>query len=77
VAAIKEHSPPQKIRTSPNDFLSLNKFGHEGRERSWGLGFGSFFFVFGCLFCVSVNLPVFWLHNLVLHKPLVRCQNSK
>jgi hypothetical protein len=49
----------------------------EGRERSWGLGFGSFFFVFGCLFCVSVNLPVFWLHNLVLHKPFVRYQNSK
>jgi hypothetical protein len=37
----------------------------------------SFFFVFGCLFCVSVNLPVFWLHNLVLHKPFVRYQNSK
>jgi hypothetical protein len=49
----------------------------EGRERSWGLGFGSFFFVFGYLFCVSVNLPVFWLHNLVLHKPFVRYQNSK
>jgi hypothetical protein len=49
----------------------------EGRERSWGLGFGSFFFVFGCLFCVSVDLPVFWLHNLVLHKPFVRYQNSK
>jgi hypothetical protein len=49
----------------------------EGRGRSWGLGFGSFFFVFGCLFCVSVNLPVFWLHNLVLHKPFVRYQNSK
>jgi hypothetical protein len=49
----------------------------EGRERSWGLGFGSFFFVFDCVFCVSVNLPVFWLHNLVLHKPFVRYQNSK
>jgi hypothetical protein len=23
------------------------------------------------------NLPVFWLHNLVLHKPFVRYQNSK
>jgi hypothetical protein len=31
----------------------------EGRERSSGLGFGSFFFEFGCLFCVSVDLPVF------------------
>jgi hypothetical protein len=49
----------------------------EGQERSWGLGFGSFFFVFGCLFCVSVSLPVFWLHNLVLHKPFVCYQNSK
>jgi hypothetical protein len=43
----------------------------EGRERSWGLGFGSFFFVFGCLFCVSVVrsrlfVCTFWLHNLVL-----------
>jgi hypothetical protein len=42
----------------------------EGRERSWELGFGSFFFVFGCLFCVSVVrsrlfVCTFWLHNLV------------
>jgi hypothetical protein len=35
-----------------------------------GLGFGSFFFVFCCLFCVCCGsrlfVCTFWLHNLVL-----------
>jgi hypothetical protein len=41
-----------------------------GTGKILGLGFGSFFFVFGCLFCVSVVrsrlfICTFWLHNLV------------
>jgi hypothetical protein len=61
--------------------LLRNRVGYfGGTGKILGVGFWVFlffFFVFGCLFCVSVNLPVFWPHNLVLHKPFVRYQNSK
>jgi hypothetical protein len=41
----------------------------KGWERSSGLSFESFFFVFGCLFCVSVMrsrlfVYTFWLHTI-------------
>jgi hypothetical protein len=42
----------------------------EGRERSWDWVLGLSFFVFGCLFCISVVssrlfVCTFWLYNLV------------
>jgi hypothetical protein len=45
-----------------------------GTGKILGLGFRSFFFVFDCLFCVSVVrsrlfVCTFWLHNLVFKQP--------